>query len=49
MKHGPYKKGEQFRSVINPQKAQKFLNWKPEISLPEGLHLTVDYFKSIQV
>jgi UDP-glucose 4-epimerase len=44
-KHGPAKKGEQRRSVINHKKAEKFLGWSPEIELEEGLQRTVDYFR----
>jgi UDP-glucose 4-epimerase len=39
------RKGEQKRSVCSSAKAEKFLGWKPEISLDEGLSRTVEYFK----
>ncbi|MCI0512816.1 GDP-mannose 4,6-dehydratase [candidate division KSB1 bacterium] len=44
--HGPGKKGEQLRSVVDHQKARKLLDWKPEVSLEQGLELTVKYFKT---
>lgn len=43
-KHGPAKKGEQKRSVIDPQKAIKALNWTPKTSLEDGLKRTIEYF-----
>jgi len=44
--HGPPKPGEQRRSVISYDKIYKTLGWKPEISLDEGLRLTVEFFKN---
>ena len=46
-KHGPAMPGEQKRSVITFEKAQKNLGWKPEVSLKEGLKLTGEYFKQL--
>lgn len=43
--HGPAKPGEQLRSVIDCTRAQKLLGWQPEISLEEGLKMTVEFFK----
>ncbi len=43
-KHGPAKKGEQQRSVIQWDKAQKLLGWKPEVMLEEGLTKTLEFF-----
>ncbi len=44
--HGPAKPGEQRRSVISYEKIYKTLGWKPEVSLDEGLKLTVEFFKN---
>jgi len=44
--HGPAKPGEQRRSVISYDKIYKTLGWKPEVSLDEGLRLTVEFFKN---
>ncbi len=44
--HGPPKPGEQRRSVISYNKIYKALNWKSEVSLDEGLRLTVEFFKA---
>ncbi|MCJ7811850.1 NAD-dependent epimerase/dehydratase family protein [bacterium] len=44
-KHGPPKKGEQRRSVIDYQKANRLLDWNPEIRLEEGLNRTVAFFR----
>ncbi len=44
-KHGPPKKGEQHRSVIDYQKANRLLGWKPEIGLEEGLKRTVAFVR----
>ncbi len=43
--HGPAKKGEQARSVIDPSKIRQELSWEPRTELSEGLKLTVDYFR----
>ncbi len=44
--HGPAKPGEQRRSVISYDKIYTTLGWKPEVSLDEGLRLTVEFFKN---
>jgi UDP-glucose 4-epimerase len=43
--HGPARPGEQRRSVISPARASRELNWRPQISLAEGLQRTFAYFK----
>jgi UDP-glucose 4-epimerase len=43
--HGPAKKGEQQRSVIDYTRATQLLNWKPEMDLVNGLKETVEFFK----
>lgn len=47
--HGPPKKGEQRRSVIDCSKAIRLLAWKPEVTLEEGLRRTVHYFKTVSL
>ena len=44
-KHGPPKQGEQIRSVIDFTKAKEVLQWKPKISLIDGLEKTCEYFQ----
>lgn len=44
-RHGPAKSGEQARSVLSSDLAHRILKWKAEVSLHEGLDLTV---KSLQ-
>ena len=44
-KHGPAKSGEQRRSVISSQKAEKLLGWKPAVGLENGLKRTVEFFR----
>ncbi|WP_455389132.1 SDR family oxidoreductase [Petrachloros mirabilis] len=43
--HGPAKKGEQARSVIDSTKLRQELSWEPKTDLNEGLRKTVDYFR----
>ena len=43
--HGPAKKGEQARSVIDATKLRHELGWEPKIDLREGLRRTVAYFQ----
>mgnify|MGYP005848357039 CR=1 FL=1 len=43
--YGPPKAGETFRIYLNAAKAKQELGWEPEITLREGLTLTVDYFR----
>jgi UDP-glucose 4-epimerase len=43
--HGPAKKGEQARSVIDPTKLRLELSWEPRVELSEGLKRTVCYFQ----
>jgi UDP-glucose 4-epimerase len=41
----PKRDGELFKSFLNNKKAGKVLNWKPKISIDEGIKRTLDYFK----
>ncbi len=43
--HGPAKKGEQARSVIDSSKLRQELSWEPRTELGEGLKRTVAYFR----
>lgn len=43
--HGPAKKGEQLRSVVDAGKLRKELGWEPKVSLREGLSRTLDFFR----
>ena len=43
--HGPAKKGEQARSVIDSAKLRNELSWEPKTSLNDGLKKTVEYFR----
>lgn len=43
--HGPAKKGEQARSVVDPSKLRQELGWEPRISLQDGLKRTVEFFR----
>jgi len=44
--YGAAKKGEQFRSVLDVMKMRERFGWDPQISLPEGLKMTVEFFKT---
>ncbi|MCK5009846.1 MAG: UDP-glucose 4-epimerase, partial [Deltaproteobacteria bacterium] len=44
-KHGPPMPGEQLRSVISFEKAERLLGWKPTTPLTEGLSKTVAFFQ----
>jgi UDP-glucose 4-epimerase len=46
VKHGPAKQGEQRRSVVDATKAAERLGWRPEVSLPDGLRRTVEFFRA---
>ncbi|MBS0170914.1 MAG: SDR family oxidoreductase [Nitrospira sp.] len=43
--HGPAKRGEQARSVIDCTKLHRSLGWDPKVDLREGLRRTVDFFR----
>jgi len=43
--HGPTKKGEQSRSVIDSTKLRHELSWEPRTDLSGGLKRTVEYFR----
>ncbi|MEO5957197.1 MAG: UDP-glucose 4-epimerase, partial [Nitrospiraceae bacterium] len=43
--HGPARKGEQARSVIDSTKLRQELSWEPRAELSEGLKRTVEYFR----
>jgi UDP-glucose 4-epimerase len=44
IQHGQAIPGEQRRSVLDPSKAAKVLNWSPRTSLADGLKITYDWF-----
>lgn len=44
--HGPAKPGEQRRSVLAWDRAAQILNWRPEVTLEDGLRQTVAYFRT---
>ena len=46
IKYGPARNGEQRRSVIDYRKFRIRFNWKPEISLQEGLLETYQFFQN---
>ena len=43
--HAPGKPGEQRRSVLDIALIHEKMNWKPEVSLEEGLSRTLDWFR----
>ncbi len=43
--HGPAKKGEQQRSVLDNSYIKKVFGWQPRVNLKEGLEMTVKYFQ----
>ena len=43
--HGPAKKGEQARSVIDSTKLHRDLGWEVRVDLREGLRRTVEFFR----
>jgi UDP-glucose 4-epimerase len=43
--HGPAKKGEQARSVIDSTKLRQEVSWEPKADLSEGLKKTVQFFR----
>ena len=42
--HGPAKAGEQVRSCVDPAKAARLLDWRPEVDLEAGLEKTYRLF-----
>ena len=44
--HGPAKKGEQARSVIDGGKLRQEVSWEPKADLSDGLKKTVEYFRA---
>ncbi len=43
--HGPAKAGDLARSVIDPSRAIRHLDWHPSVTLDEGIGATVDWFR----
>ena len=43
--HGPDRPGNQRRSCVAIDRIQAALGWAPQVSLAEGIPLTVDYFR----
>jgi UDP-glucose 4-epimerase len=44
--YGAAKKGEQFRSVLDVMKLREGFGWDPQVSLSDGLRMTVEFFKA---
>ncbi|MFH1386759.1 MAG: NAD-dependent epimerase/dehydratase family protein [bacterium] len=42
--YAPPRSGELFRSILNCQKAEKELGWKPEVPVKKGLELTLKWY-----
>ena len=45
--HAPKRPGDVYLSYFDCRKAEEQIGWKAEVDLEEGLHLTVDYFRSV--
>jgi UDP-glucose 4-epimerase len=43
--HGPAKAGETFQIYLDISRAQRILGWAPQVSLTEGLALTVEWIR----
>jgi len=43
---GAAKKGEQFRSVLDVTTLRERFGWDPQVSLPDGLRMTVEFFQT---
>jgi UDP-glucose 4-epimerase len=43
--YAPARPGEQMRSVISPERAEKELDWRPRVTLREGLAQTLRFFQ----
>lgn len=43
--HGPAKPGEQLRSCLETSLAGRVLDWRPEISIEQGLKRTIAYYR----
>ena len=43
--YGPAKPGEQLRSVLSHDHIRRVCDWRPEVSIQEGLQRTVEYFR----
>ncbi|MCK4352418.1 GDP-mannose 4,6-dehydratase [candidate division WOR-3 bacterium] len=41
----PLRKGELNKNFLNSNKAQKLLDWKPKVSLKDGIEQTINWFK----
>ncbi len=48
-RRAPPRPGDVRRSVASIEKARHVLGWSPRVSLPEGLRLTVEWYRSIRV
>jgi UDP-glucose 4-epimerase len=44
--HGPAKKGEQTRSALDCRRIAGELGWRPTVVLHDGLHRTVEFFRT---
>ena len=44
--HGPAKPGEQQRSVLGYENAERDLGWSPQVPIEDGLARTVDWFRT---
>lgn len=45
----PAREGDIYRSILDNEKAKVFMDWRPKVSLEEGLRRTVRFFAAIDV
>lgn len=45
----PAREGDIYRSILDNEKAKVFMDWRPKVSLEEGLRRTVRFFSAIDV
>lgn len=45
IKEAPAREGEQRRSCLSYQRAKEVLNWEPQVSLTEGVKMTIEWSK----
>jgi len=46
LEFGPERLGQDYRYALDDEHTRQTLNWRPQVSVEDALHATVDWYRS---